>query len=241
MKKITLSFLALASTLMITNCASKSTTADQSSTAIVEKGPVSLTIVSPKEGDIITDTNVPVTFELKNYEVKPGGAHIHVILDNEPYQPCFDVSQPFILKDLKPGIHTIRAFPSTAWHESIKDPTAFADVKFYVEKKEGKSTVNFEKDMVLTYSRPKGKYEGEKAKKIIFDFWIKNVVLSADGYKVKYTLDKLPAQMITEWKPLFFEGLTAGKHKLMIDLVNKKGKSVKGEFNKTTREFEVAP
>jgi hypothetical protein len=99
----------------------------------------------------------------------------------------------------------------------------------------------FEKDAVLTYSRPKGKYEGEKAKKILFDFWVKNAHLSGEGYKVKFKLDNEKPQFITDWKPQYLENLKPGKHKLVIELVNKKGKPVKGPFNKTEREIEILP
>jgi hypothetical protein len=238
MKKLLI--LILPFLLLNISCASKKT-ASSADAQIITQGPVSLKILTPKPEEVLADKDVSVTFDLQNYELQPNGQHIHVILDNEPYQPCYSVKTPFVLKDLKPGMHTIRAFPSLAWHESIKDPQAFADVTFYVQKKENAAEVNFDKDPVLTYSRPKGKYEGEKAKKILFDFWVKNTKLSPEGNKVKYKLDSDKPQFITDWKPRYFENLKAGKHTLVVQLVDKKGKAVKGKFNKTEREFEVSP
>jgi hypothetical protein len=162
-----------------------------------------------------------------------------VILDNEPYQPCYDVSKPFVLKGIKPGVHTIRAFPARAWHESIKDPTAFATRTFYVEKKEGKAPVRFSRDPLLTYSRPKGKYEGEKAHKILLDFWVKNAELRKDGYKVRYTIDADAPVTLEKWAPTYLENLSAGKHKIKLELLSKSGKAVKGAYNVTEREIEV--
>jgi hypothetical protein len=221
------------------NAAETPPTTQPSVAPAVAEGPVSLKIVSPTQNEVVKTSDVPVTFDLKNYEVQPDGQHIHVILDNEPYQPCYSVKEPFLLKGVKPGIHTLRAFPARAWHESIKDPEAFASVTFYVEKKKGKAPVNFESDQILTYSRPKGKYEGEKANKILFDFWVKNSELSPNGNQVRYKLDNDDTKTLSEWKPTYFENLAAGKHKLVIDLVNKKGKPVKGKYNHTEREFEV--
>lgn len=213
-------------------------TAAAGDTSLDPNAPVELKIVSPKPGEVVSTENVPVTFDLKNYHIEPNGQHIHVILDNEAYVPCYTTAEPFVLKDVKPGVHTIRAFPSRAWHESIKEPSAFADVTFYVEKKGGKTSVDFNKPM-LTYSRPKGKYEGEKADKILFDFFLTNAELGPDKYKVKYVLDGQKPQIIDDWKPNYFENLTPGKHKLVVELINKNGHLVKGDYNKTEREFEV--
>lgn len=213
-----------------------STTNSEKSTS---NGPVELKIVSPQPNEVVESGDVAVKFDLKNYEVQPNGPHIHVILDNEPYQPDYSVAEPFILKNVKPGVHTIRAFPARAWHESIKDPTAFASVTFFVGKKTGKPPVDFNADPLLTYSRPKGKYEGDKANKILFDFWVKNAELGKNEYKVKYKLDQQKPQVLDEWKPSYFENLTPGKHKLVVELIDKKGRPVKGKYNKTEREFEV--
>lgn len=201
-------------------------------------GPVTLSIVSPKADEVVSGPDVTVKLDLKNYEVKPEGQHVHIILDNEAYEACFDVTQPFVLKNVSPGAHTIRAFPSRAWHESIKEPSAFALVNFSVGKAV-KPLLDPTKPL-LTYSRPKGKYEGEKAQKILFDFWVSNTSLTPDGHQVKWRLDNEKPQFITEWKPSYFENLSSGTHKLEIQLVDKKGKFVKGPFNKTVREFEVA-
>lgn len=245
--KTQLVFFAVVTTtlLIFAGCSSTPTPPPASATAAAaapdnseNNGPVSLKIISPTQDEVVTTSDVPVTFELKNYHIEPGGQHIHVVLDNEPYQPCYTTAEPFVLKDVKPGIHTIRAFPSRAWHESIKEPTAFADVTFYVQKKKGHEPANFNKPL-LTYSRPKGKYEGDKADKILFDFFVTGADLGPDAYKVKYSLDGKKPQIIDEWKPTYFENLKDGKHKLFVELLDPKGHVVKGKYNKTEREFEV--
>ena len=42
----------------------------------------------------------------------------------------------------------------------------------------------------IIYSRPKGKYEGKDAEKIMLDFYLVNAELGEDGYKAKYTIRK---------------------------------------------------
>jgi len=61
------------------------------------------------------------------------GNHIHVILDNQPYEAYYETSQPFELRNVAEGKHTLRVFPSRPWHESYKNDTAFQMVTFTVK------------------------------------------------------------------------------------------------------------
>jgi hypothetical protein len=100
-----------------------------------------LKVLSPRQGEVINGSTVPVRLdlagELKGY--RPGkdpntgmGNHIHVILDNQPYEAYYDISQPFELRNVTRGQHTLRVFPSRPWHESYKDEGAFQMVTFEV-------------------------------------------------------------------------------------------------------------
>lgn len=197
----------------------------------------SLKITGPKEGEVLAGPDVTVTFALGNYEVAPGAQHVHLILDNEPYQPIYDASKPVVLKNLAPGSHTLRAFPSRAWHESIKNPEAFAYVNFAVKKADGARKIAPDAPL-LTYSRPKGTYEGEAAESILMDFWLRNAEISPTGYKVRYTLDG-KSTVLTEWLPVYFEGLANGTHTLKLELLDPAGKVDPGAYNTTTRQFTV--
>lgn len=101
-----------------------------------------LKIVEPKEGATVSGSTVKLKLELsgdlKGY--KPAkdpatgmGNHIHVILDNEPYEAYYNLDQPFELRNVAAGQHTIRAFPSRPWHESFKNDGAFQMVTFNVK------------------------------------------------------------------------------------------------------------
>ena len=61
------------------------------------------------------------------------GNHIHVILDNQPYEAYYNRDEPFELRNVTEGTHTIRVFPSRPWHESYKNDTAFQMVTFTVK------------------------------------------------------------------------------------------------------------
>ena len=61
------------------------------------------------------------------------GNHIHVILDNQPYEAYYNLDQEFELRNVSDGEHTLRFFPSRPWHESYKNANAFQMVKFTVK------------------------------------------------------------------------------------------------------------
>ena len=101
-----------------------------------------LRIVSPAKDAIVTGTNVDVKLELsgdlRGYKPHKDpatgkGNHIHVILDNEPYEAYYELDQPFQLRNLIAGKHTLRVFPSRPWHESYKNAGAFQIVSFTVK------------------------------------------------------------------------------------------------------------
>ncbi|MEP6911196.1 MAG: hypothetical protein ABI923_00485 [bacterium] len=101
-----------------------------------------LKIVSPAKDAVINGSTVTVKLDLsgdlKGYmphkdPATGKGNHIHVILDNQPYEAYYDLGQPFELRNLIAGKHTLRAFPSRPWHESYKNDDAFQMVSFTVK------------------------------------------------------------------------------------------------------------
>lgn len=101
-----------------------------------------LKIVEPAAGSTVTSSTVKVKLDLggdlKGYKphkdpATQTGNHIHVILDNQPYEAYYDLDQPFELRNVADGEHTLRVFPSRPWHESYKDEGAFQMVRFTVK------------------------------------------------------------------------------------------------------------
>lgn len=101
-----------------------------------------LKVVEPKADGTYASSTVKVRLtlsgDLKGYkpmmdpETKMGN-HIHVILDNQPYEAYYNIDQEFELRNVTDGEHTLRVFPSRPWHESYKDEDAFQLVKFTVK------------------------------------------------------------------------------------------------------------
>jgi hypothetical protein len=101
-----------------------------------------LTVVEPKNGATVSSSTVKVKLslsgDLKGYkpmkDMTTGmGNHIHVILDNQPYEAYYNLDQEFELRNVSDGEHTLRFFPSRPWHESYKNDGAFQMVKFTVK------------------------------------------------------------------------------------------------------------
>jgi hypothetical protein len=101
-----------------------------------------LRFLAPTEGATVNGSTVNVKLalsgDLKGYKPMKDpatgmGNHIHVILDNQPYEAYYNLDQPFELRNVTAGKHTLRAFPSRPWHESYKNAGAFQLVTFTVK------------------------------------------------------------------------------------------------------------
>lgn len=100
-----------------------------------------LKIVQPADGSTINGATVRVRLDLsgdlKGYKPHKDpatgmGNHIHVILDNEPYEAYYNIGEPFELRNVSEGPHTLRVFASRPWHESYKNEGSFQMSTFTV-------------------------------------------------------------------------------------------------------------
>jgi len=160
------------------------------------------------------------------------GQHIHLIVDNAPY------AAKYVAKfdhDVADGDHTILAFLSRSYHESIKTSTAHILKNVKVKDK---AIVEMTDVTVptLTYSRPKGTYMGEDTKKIMLDYYLSNVDLK-DGYTVVADINGENVEMNT-WQPYYIEGLPMGENKITLTLL-KDGAVVQTPLNPVTRVFTL--
>ncbi|MBC7931918.1 MAG: hypothetical protein H7Z38_15270 [Rubrivivax sp.] len=101
-----------------------------------------LKFVEPREGATVTGSTVKVRLalagDLKGYKPHKDpatgmGNHIHVILDNQPYEAYYELDAPFELRNVSEGQHTLRIFASRPWHESYKNDASFQMVTFTVK------------------------------------------------------------------------------------------------------------
>lgn len=206
-----------------------------------------LSISRPTNGQTIRRGDVSLSLSLSSWTLAPDpGRHVHVIVDDEPYIAVRDVSSPINLNqlvqenlghELAEGTHVVRVFPSRGHHESVKTEGAFAMVMFHYRS----ATEGFELDAaapLLTYSRPKGcSVSGER---LLLDFYVSNAQLSADGYRVHYSIDDAIEGDIASWVPHWIEGLPNMSHTIELTLIGADGEPVPGPFNNTRRTVRVA-
>ena len=212
---------------------------------------------SLKDGDVLDDSKVSVVVDVENYELgiqtdtpraqeianSGKGQHAHIILDNDPYFANYEAGVPFDIGILDEGAHTLIVFPSRSYHECVKASGSVDIANFYVGKEEGEFMLDESKPTII-YSRPKGKYEGKDAEKIMLDFYLINAELG-DEFKAKYTIRKNEANAeeysitLYEWNPAFVTGLTSGEYIITLKLLDKDGNLVNGPFNNTERKITV--
>lgn len=216
-------------------------------------------ITSPADSAVLDSPSVSTVVEAGNFETgvqtetdradqianSDNGQHFHLILDNGPYMANYEAGESFDLGELEPGAHTLFAFPSRSYHESVKSDTSYDYINFYVGEESGEFLLNTE-DPAIVYSRPKGTYSGAGAERIMLDFYLHNVELSSDGHRAQYTISETGEQggevasiTLTEWRPAFVTGLSSGTYEVNLQLLDGDGNVVPGPMNDTTREITV--
>ncbi|MEB3210047.1 MAG: hypothetical protein VKL39_01775 [Leptolyngbyaceae bacterium] len=223
----------------------------QSARQVLDSYQPQIKIVSPRPGQVLDDTQVSVTFQVNDFplfkdEASGLGPHLHVVLDNEKYQPMYDASQPIVFADLTPGTHTIRAFASRPWHESFKNAGAYAQVSFEVFTNTA-NTAPEESQPILTYSRPAGAYGAEP---IMLDFYLTNAPLHVlareseedeiEDWQIRGTVNGQTFTFDT-WEPIYLTGFVPGLNWVKLELVDTKGKVLDGPFNSTARLIDYQP
>jgi hypothetical protein len=221
-------------------------------------GNVSLRFATPTDGLSVDGNSVAPTFAITGYPIykdseRNKGQHIHVILDNEPYEADYDPTKPFSpenakFTNLSPGTHTLRAFPSREWHESIKQPdgAAFDMVAFNAGGQATITDIN-KNAPLLTYSRPKGDYKiSDDPRGVMLDFYLRNVTLGENDHTVRYTLNGKPPVVLTKWEPVWWkwEDLPPGEYTVLLELLDSGNKPVPFkvgslDYNRTERKFRV--
>lgn len=162
------------------------------------------------------------------------GQHIHVIVDNKPYDAKYQTEFEYPLED---GTHYLMTFLSRSYHESIKTAAAHRFRK--VEIKGGNSLSSSEvKEPMLMYSRPKGNYIGKKeTSKVMLDFFPVNCEIGKK-YRVRADING-QSFLLDKWQPYYIEGLPLGDNKVVLTLVDNKGNAIKTPLNPVERTFTL--
>ncbi|QUS61983.1 hypothetical protein IQE94_08050 [Synechocystis sp. PCC 7339] len=208
-----------------------------------------LKILSPTPDAVLKKTTVAVQLQAQDLPLNeddsvPLRAHVHLILDNEPYRAIYNLDQPIVLENLEPGTHTLRAFPVRPWHESYKNDGAYAQVTFHVLTKTDSNNPNPDLPL-LTYSRPKGDYGAEP---ILLDYYLTNAPLhiavanDADlsDWRIRVTVND-ESFLVDQWQPIYLEGFETGENWLKLEFIDEAGNLVANRFNNTVRVINYQP
>jgi len=211
-----------------------------------ENASLDLSTIDMKKGD--STYNAKINFSVKGYDLgvqtadaatrgianSGKGQHIHFIVNNGPYSAHYT---PSFEKEMPEGYHTVLAFLSRSYHESVKNGQSFwVDVVKVGAPNEGPDVDLSEQH--LFYSRPKGTYSGADIDNLMLDFFLLNTEIGPEGNKVIATINGTPFT-IDEWAPYYIKGLEPGEVTVKLELVNKEGNVIAGPFNTVERTVKL--
>jgi len=210
-----------------------------------------VTIVTPQLDETIQDTKITVQLQVKDLPIFKDpkfelGPHLHVILDNQPYIPVYDLSQPLVLSDLSPGTHTLRVFASRPWHESFKNEGAYAQTTFHIFTQTDDNSPSTSLPL-LTYSRPQGSYGAEP---ILLDFYLTNAPLrlgtqddpndTFSDWRIRCTING-ESFVFDRWQAVYLKGFKPANNWVKLEFLDNQGHPVKNAFNTTVRLVKYQP
>ena len=166
------------------------------------------------------------------------GQHIHFIMDNKPYQALYKPTNTVTLA--KGSEHVLLSFLSRSYHLSLKNDEASTLVKFKIDKNGKYMEEAAPGEPMLFYSRPKGDYKGEETKNLLLDFFVKNATISPNDYKVKVSVADT-SFTVDQWQPYLINGVGAGDLDVKIELVDKEGKELSGDYGSVKRTVKLMP
>jgi hypothetical protein len=207
----------------------------------------SVRLTSPVAGAHVAP-DAAARLDVSGWPTAEGAAHVHLILDNQPYKPIYDTGAPVPMrelnggKDLAPGAHLLVAFASRANHESVKAASAITAVPFVVGDAPPAPPApgNF-----LVFSRPKGTYAGPQANHVLVDFQLVGVALGPGKHAVGIEVsgasltEPLRARATSFGPPFYLENLRSGSYTIALTLLDAAGKPVPGAWNATTRTIVI--
>ncbi len=208
-------------------------------------------IISPESDRVFSEPNIAVKLDVKDYPLFKDsdlglGPHLHLILDNEPYQAVYSVDEPIILDDLTPGTHTLRVFASRPWHESFKNDGAYSQTTFHILTKTEDNNPDPSLPL-LTYSRPKGTYG---AQPIMLDFYLTNAPLhliaqedpndDVADWRIRATING-ESFLVDTWQPIYLKGFEEGTNWVKLEFLDQQGNLVNNVFNNTVRLITYQP
>jgi hypothetical protein len=195
-------------------------------------------IVSPRPEEVIADTNVAVQLQVAGTPIFKNsqlglGPHLHLLLDRVPTESIYDLNTPIILSNLTPGTHTLQVLANKPWHESWKNPQAFAQVTFHVLAK-STNQLNTSSPNAQTPQLISVQPTAVGAEPWLLDFYVANAPSHIDAqhplrqiadWRVRATVNEESFEVNRD-EPLYLRGLRLGVNVLKLEYLNDQGQVV---------------
>jgi hypothetical protein len=187
-------------------------------------------IVSPRPEEVIGDTTVAVRLQVTGTPIFKNsqlglGPHLHLLLDRVPTESIYDLNNPITLSNLSPGTHTLQVLANKPWHESWKNPQAFAQVTFHVLAKSANSPNAQIPQLISVQPTEVG------AEPWLLDFYVANAPSHVDAqhplrsiadWRVRVTVNDQSFEVNRD-EPLYLRGLRLGVNVLKLEYLNAQG------------------
>jgi hypothetical protein len=192
-------------------------------------GSPQVTVLSPRPDEVVNTNNVSVNLQVQGTPIFKNaalglGPHLHVLLDRTPYQSVYDLAQPLTLTNLTPGTHTLQVLMAKPWHESWKNPGAFAQVTFHVFAKSAENPTATAPTLV--YNEPDNTYGTEP---VLLDFYLANAPSHRDAqqhlvndWRVRTTINDQSFE-VNQLSPFYLKGLKPGANLVKLEYLNAQG------------------
>jgi hypothetical protein len=192
-------------------------------------------IVSPRSEEVIADTNVAVQLQVAGTPIFKNsqlglGPHLHLLLDRVPTESIYDLNTPITLSNLTPGTHTLQVLANKPWHESWKNPQAFAQVTFHVLAKStnqlNTSSPNAQSPQLISVQP-----QEVGAEPWLLDFYVANAPSHIDAqhplrsiadWRVRATVNDQSFEVNRD-EPVYLRGLRPGVNVLKLEYLNSQG------------------
>lgn len=191
-------------------------------------GSPQVNVLSPRPDEVVNTSNVLVNLQVQGTPIFKNaalglGPHLHLLLDRTPYQSVYDLAQPLTLNNLTPGTHTLQVLIAKPWHESWKNPGAFAQVTFHVFAKSAENPVA--STPTLVYNEPDNTYGAEP---FLLDFYLANAPSHQDAqqhlddWRVRTTINDQSFE-VNQLSPFYLKGLKPGANLVKLEYLNAQG------------------
>ena len=206
-------------------------------------------ILSPGDNDLLKDTTVSVELQVRDFPLYQNaelglGPHLHLFLDDRPYQEVYDTDDTIVFTDLAPGTHTLRALAARPWGESFKNDGAYDQVTFSVFAESPQNNPD-NSQILLTYDQPQGSYGAEP---IMLDFYLTNAPLhlvaendeAIADWRIRCTVNG-ESFIFDRWQPIYLKGFQSGKNWVKLEIIDDNGNLINNAFNTGIRLIEYTP